>query len=89
MISLFDCISTLFWSCIDEGNYVQLGPKLIEHCTFRSGAYPPCESTITLHELMHCYDQIPAIDPNRYSTLFKYERMNLLLKVTQINVKRI
>ena len=46
----------------------------------RSGLVPPSECPIALHELVHVCDQVMEIGSPRYSTLYKFEKVNKLLK---------
>jgi hypothetical protein len=54
--------------------------QLLNHLIVRQGLVPPSECQVTLHELMHISSQIPDIGPPRLSTLFKFERINKLMK---------
>ena len=56
-------------------------PLLIKCIIKRTGLVPPCESTITQHEMIHVCEQVWDLGLPRVSTLFKYERINLFLKV--------
>jgi hypothetical protein len=53
---------------------------LIDNLIKRSGLVPPSECTTTLHELLHVCDQVQMIGAPRYSTLYKFEKVNKLLK---------
>ena len=53
---------------------------LITYLIDRSGLVPPSECTTTLHELIHICDQVEMIGAPRYSTLYKFEKVNKLLK---------
>ena len=79
-IKLFDIIGKLSCGRILKDSLPTLETELInvliEHCSL----FPPCEATYTLHELVHIVKQIYEIGPPRYSTLFKFERVNLFLK---------
>ena len=54
--------------------------NLIDNLIKRSGFVPPSECPITLHELCHVCDQVMEIGSPRYSTLYKFEKVNKLLK---------
>ena len=60
-------------------------PNLIETLIKRSGLVPPSECSITLHELCHVCDQVMEIGSPRYSTLYKFEKINKLLKTFCFN----
>ena len=60
-------------------------PNLIEALIKRSGLVPPSECPITLHELVHVCDQVMEIGSPRYSTLYKFEKINKLLKAFLFN----
>jgi hypothetical protein len=53
---------------------------LVQTLCKRSGCVPPSECCVTLHELMHVFEQISEIGPNRRSNLFKFEKMNKEMK---------
>ena len=55
-------------------------PRLIDCLITRSGLVPPVECTLALHDVLHVAKQIREVGMPRYSTLFKFERMNLFLK---------
>ena len=59
----------------------EIYPALIRALVARQGLVPPSESTITLHELVHICDQVWDQGAPRVSTLYKFERINLFLKV--------
>ena len=59
--------------------------NLIEMLILRSGLVPPSECTITLHELVHVCDQVQEIGAPRYSTIYKFEKVNHLLKSLCMN----
>lgn len=69
------------WIRASDGSNGIVREQLVAACHRRSGSFPPSESTITLHELIHCLDQILDGGPNRYLSMYKFERMNLVLKV--------
>ena len=58
----------------------ELYTGLIDNLIKRSGLVPPRECTTTLHELLHVCDQVQMIGAPRYSTLYKFEKVNKLLK---------
>jgi hypothetical protein len=57
-----------------------LRPRLIKLLIERAGLLPPTESMLTLHELLHVVDQVEEVGVPRVNTLFKFERMNHILK---------
>jgi len=62
--------------------------ELIELLITRSGLVPPSECPITLHELVHVLDQVEEIGAPRYSTLYKFEKLNKLLKQFNYNTAK-
>ena len=81
MCDIFDILSTLNGGRIN-GTYVRevLKPKLINLLVARAGILPPSECLITLHEALHICDQVKEVGLPRMSSLFKFERVNLMLK---------
>ncbi len=63
-------------------------PELIELLISRSGLVPPSECPITLHELLHIAEQVEEIGAPRYSTLYKFEKVNKLLKQFNYNTAK-
>lgn len=57
-----------------------LKPRLINAMVHRAGLLPPTECMMTLHELLHVCDQVKEIGVPRVSSLYKFERMNHILK---------
>jgi hypothetical protein len=55
-------------------------PKLIKALVRRVGLLPPSECMLTLHELLHICDQVVEVGVPRVSSLYKFERMNHVLK---------
>ena len=58
----------------------RLEPKFVRALMLRSGLVPPSECTVTLHEIVHLIDQVQEIGSCRHSTLFKFEKMNKVMK---------
>ena len=56
--------------------------------TDRSDTLPPSECTITLHELEHEVDQSLTIGVPRFSNLYKFEKINKILKSMLKNVAK-
>ena len=86
---LFDIFSTLHATRLD-GSLIanELKKKLVNVLVIRSGLVPPSECMITLHEMIHLCDQIHEIGVPRVSCLYKFERMNHILKeLLQNNAK--
>ena len=57
-----------------------LRPRLISALVERCGLLPPSECMLTLHEVIHVCDQVIEVGAPRVSTLYKFERMNHVLK---------
>ena len=55
-------------------------PRLISALVERCGLLPPSECMLTLHEVIHVCDQVIEVGAPRVSTLYKFERMNHVLK---------
>ena len=55
-------------------------PKIIAAMVQRAGLLPPTECMLTLHELLHICDQVAEVGVPRVSSLYKFERMNHILK---------
>ena len=84
VFDLFESLSSLNSSLItvDEGtDRDEMHWNLLRSIIKLSGLVPPSESTMTIHELIHIHQQIFDQGAPRFSTLFKFERMNLFLKV--------
>jgi len=81
MCEVFDILSMLNSGRL-KGNDVSdvLKPSLIAACVARAGILPPSECRITLHELLHICDQVSEMGAPRMSSLYKFERMNHILK---------
>jgi hypothetical protein len=78
---IFDILSTLNSGRLNGTHVINvLKPKLIKLLVARAGLLPPSECPLTLHELLHICDQVLEIGVPRMSSLFKFERMNLMLK---------
>ena len=54
----------------------------------RNGLVPPSECTITMHELFHVVDQSYNIGCPRYSNLYKFKKVNKILKGMLKNVAK-
>ena len=87
-----DIMDNIFeiWDIMGQLNSSQLNvqkvkddmyPALIKALVARQGLVPPAESTITMHELVHVCDQVWDQGAPRVSTLYKFERINLFLKI--------
>ena len=63
-------------------------PRLIDALIKRSGLIPPSESCVTLHEFLHVCEQVHEIGVARSSTLYKFEKMNKILKGLGQNTAR-
>ena len=79
-IKLFNMLGKLSAGRILKSSLQLLETELINILVEHSSMFPPTEQTYTLHELVHILKQIPIVGPPRYSTLFKFERVNLFLK---------
>ena len=62
--------------------------ELIELLVVRSGLVPPSECPITLHELVHVIDQVDEIGTPRYHAIYKFEKVNKILKKFNFNVAK-
>ena len=62
--------------------------ELIELLITRSGLVPPSECSITLHELLHIAQQVEEVGAPRYSILYKFEKVNRLLKQLHDNAAK-
>ena len=81
IIEIFDIMSTLNSSRLNASMVrKELLPRLINALADRSGFVPPSESCVTLHELIHVCEQVNEIGNARSSTLYKFEKMNKILK---------
>ena len=60
-------------------------PKLINALIRRSGLVPPSECCVTLHEMMHICEQVHEVGNPRNSMLYKFEKMNKVLKSFLLN----
>ena len=83
VIHMFDHIGRLQGSSIAtelvmEGS--DLRKEFVSSLVQREGMMPPSESTSTFHELFHLLDQMSDVGCPRYSTLYKFEKMNKILK---------
>ena len=78
---MFDIIATLQASRFSnqEVQHV-LKKRLVQVLTRRAGLLPPSECMLTLHELIHVCDQVYEVGTPRVSSLYKFERMNHILK---------
>ena len=81
ILELFDLFTLLNASSINiQVLETVIIPRLIDCLITRSGLVPPVECTLALHDVLHVAQQIREVGMPRYSTLFKFERMNLFLK---------
>jgi hypothetical protein len=53
---------------------------LITKLVVRGGLVPPSECCVTLHELVHICEQVNEVGVPRHSTLYKFEKMNKVMK---------
>mgnify|MGYP003386452268 FL=1 len=81
LIEIYDILSILNSNRL-HGPTVdkELFPRLIDALITRSGLVPPSECCVTLHEVVHLCEQVNEIGPGRQSTLYKFEKMNKILK---------
>ena len=79
-IKLFDIMGKLSCGRILKSSLPEVEKELINILIEHSSLFPPTECTYTLHEIVHIIKQIKDIGPPRYSTLFKFERVNLFIK---------
>ncbi len=59
-------------------------PKLLDAIMKRSGLVPPSECCVTLHEVVHICEQVKQIGNCRHSTLFKFEKVNKVMKAHDV-----
>ena len=81
ILEIFDIMSILNANNI-HGPTVKstLLPRLINALIIRSGLVPPSECCVTLHEMMHVCEQVLEIGTPRHSLLYKFEKLNKILK---------
>ena len=79
-IKIFDIFSELFAGSIKKSKIKELRVRTIDCLIEHAAIFPQSECAYTLHEMQHIIDQIEYLGPPRYSTLYMYERVNLLLK---------
>ncbi len=79
-IKIYDIFSELFAGSIKKSKITELRQRTIDCLIEHAALFPQSEYAYTLHELQHIIDQIEYLGPPRYSTLYMYERVNLLLK---------
>ena len=81
MCKVFDILSMLNSGRIKGSDVTSLlKPNLIHECVKRAGILPPSECPLTLHESLHICDQVSEMGAPRMSSLYKFERMNHILK---------
>jgi hypothetical protein len=81
ILDIFDVMAILNSNRLNVKTIMESTYKnLIDLLITRSGLVPPSECCITLHELLHICDQVEEIGAPRYSTLYKFEKINKLLK---------
>jgi hypothetical protein len=81
IIELFDIMSILNSSRIHGPTLkTVVYPRLIDALIKRSGLVPPSECCVTLHEMIHICEQVHEIGNPRNSLLYKFEKMNKVLK---------
>jgi hypothetical protein len=81
MLHILECMaglnsSTLHLPLVENSIF----PYLVSELTIREGFVPPSECCVTLHELIHCCQQVSEVGLCRHSTLYKFERVNKLMK---------
>ena len=80
-IELFDQMgkfsASYLWTSLVEGEAYN---EFIECLVKREGMMPPSEATATFHELFHLQKQLIEVGCPRHSTLYKFEKMNKILK---------
>ena len=81
ILEIFDIISILNANNL-HGPTMQhkILPRLIDALIIRSGLVPPSECCVTLHEMMHVCEQVLQIGTPRNSLLYKFEKLNKILK---------
>jgi hypothetical protein len=81
LLEIFDIMSALNATRMNVRDVKdKLRPRLIKALIRRSGLLPPTESMLTLHELIHICDQVEEVGVPRVSSLYKFKRMNHILK---------
>jgi hypothetical protein len=81
LLEIFDIMAALNATRLNVRDIKEnLRPRLIKALVRRSGLLPPTESMLTLHELVHICDQVDEVGVPRVSSLYKFERMNHILK---------
>jgi hypothetical protein len=76
MLSIFDKMKYLRQYEFDIDEHKEKMTETIRHLCVREGLLPPCESTYTVHELLHVVEQIPMLGPPMMSSMFKSEQKN-------------
>lgn len=81
ILDIYDIMASL---CATRLNAKQvkevLKPRLIAALVKRAGLLPPTECMLTLHEMIHICEQVEEVGVPRVSSLYKFERMNHILK---------
>jgi hypothetical protein len=81
ILDILDIMSQLHSGRMHLKNVVEvIKPKLVALLVARAGLLPPSECMLTLHEILHICDQVVEVGVPRMSSLYKFERMNLVLK---------
>jgi hypothetical protein len=81
ILDILDIMSQLNSGRLNVKKVVEIiKPKLIALLVARAGLLPPSECMLTLHEILHICDQVAEVGVPRMSSLYKFERMNLVLK---------
>ena len=79
-LRLYNCIGSLFAGRIRKNLLPTMKTELYDTLIEHSALFPQSECTHTLHELVHCCDQIEELGPPRVNSLFMFERVNQYLK---------
>ena len=66
----------------------ELFDDFVECLVKREGMMPPSEATMTFHELFHIVKQMKEVGCPRHSTLYKFEKMNKVLKRNMKNTAK-
>jgi hypothetical protein len=81
ILKIFEFMSVMNGSRIHAATVVEsILPDLLEALLVRSGIVPPTECCVTLHELIHIGEQVSQIGNARHSTLYKFEKVNKIMK---------
>jgi len=81
ILEIFDIMTLLNGSRLHGPTLrTEIYPQLLKAIMTRSGLVPPSECCVTLHELIHICEQVQQIGNCRHSTLFKFEKVNKVMK---------